>query len=81
MFAPKVITKKCPWWHKLFKRLPWFKCCLCVPIKFKGVRLPTIPMVLPTLDIKEIATIQPLNDSVSSIFYLDEEESIRMSKR
>jgi len=38
-------------------------------------------MVLPTLDLKEIAAIQPLNDSVASIFYLDEEESIRMSRR
>lgn len=58
MYAPEVIYKKCPWWHKLLK-------------KFKGVRLPVMPM-LPTLDLEEIAKIQPLTDSVAAIFYLDE---------
>jgi hypothetical protein len=70
MFAPEFIYKKCPWWHKLFRRFKWFKCWKCVPIKFKGVRLPVIP-VLSTLDLEEIAKVQPLTDSIGSVFYLD----------
>lgn len=34
------------------------------------MKLPVIPM-LPTLNLEEIAKIQPLTDSVASIFYLD----------
>lgn len=72
MFAPQLIYKKCPWWHKLFRRFKWFKCWrCCCSIKFKGVRLPIIPMLMPTWVLEEIANIQPLNDSTASIFYLD----------
>ena len=71
MFAPEFTHKKCPWWHKLFRRFKWFKCWRCCLIEFKGMKLPFIATLMPTLDLGEIANIQPLNDSVASIFYLD----------
>ena len=66
MFAPEQVYRKCPWWHRLFR------CWRCKPIKFKGVTLPSLPE-LPELDsvLEEIAKIQPLDDSVATVFYLD----------
>jgi len=75
MFAPecKYRHKKCPCWHKLFRRFKWFRyfCRWCTPIEFKSVRFPIINAKLPLLYLEEIAKIQPMNDSVAAIFYLD----------
>jgi len=60
MFAPPQEYKKCPWWHKLFRRFRWFRC-RCGPIEFKSITLPIIDVNLPSLDLDSLADVQPLN--------------------
>ena len=62
MFAPEFTYKKCPWWHRLFRRFKWFRryCHWCTPIEFKSVTLPVIWNDMPTLYLKAMANVMPL---------------------
>lgn len=70
MFAPEYMWKKCPWWHKLVRKLPWFKC-RCAHINFLGVQLPVILASLPPLVLGDIAAVQALDQRTAEVFYLD----------
>lgn len=65
MFAPEFTYKKCPWWHKLFKRFTWFKCWRCGHIKFTSVKLPIINAEMPSLNLELLAGVQPLTKRIS----------------
>lgn len=62
MYAPEYKPKKCPRWHRLFRRFKWFGhyCCWCMPIKFESVTLPVIKAKLPKLDLQNLANVMPL---------------------
>ena len=62
MFAPEFTHKKCPWWHKLFRRFKWFRhyCRRCTPIKFESVTLPIIKAKLPRLNLQDLTNVMPL---------------------
>jgi len=66
VFAPEPY--KLPWWKKLKLRIHFF----LHPIRFDGVYIPIVNSVMmPRIQLNELAKVQPLDRSLAKIFYLD----------